>query len=102
MSVTRTLVAPATTWWLVRTSPSELRTTPVPAPWAPSYPIVVTTSTNPGVTAAAAACCAGVSVEPWPGDVGAVPDPDPGWVGAVLGACVGGWSCGWFGAVGTA
>src|SRR3954447_368244 len=55
MSVTVMLVAPATTWLLVRTTPSEAITMPVPAAspfWAPR---TVSMSTSAGSTLAATA-----------------------------------------------
>src|SRR4051795_3733255 len=55
MSVTVMLVAPATTWLLVSTTPSELITMPVPAAspfWAPR---TVSMSTSAGSTLAATA-----------------------------------------------
>src|SRR2546429_8574435 len=53
MSVTLMPVAPATTWLLVRTSPSAPRTIPVPAADPCSYPRMVLMSTIPGSTFAA-------------------------------------------------
>src|SRR6476469_3845298 len=89
-SVARTEVAPATTWWLVSTRPSADSTIPVPAPCAPSYPMVVLTSTRPLDTAAAAEACSGVSAAgccaPPGGDPGTTPG---GALGAVLGGAVG-------------
>src|SRR4051812_25510398 len=90
MSVTRMAVDPETTWWLVRTSPSADSTIPVPAPCAPSYPMVVLTSTRPLDTAATAASCAGVRGCCVPPD--GAPGTTPG--GAVLGGLV------WAGGVG--
>jgi hypothetical protein len=52
MSVTRTLVAPSTTWLLVKISPSEVSTIPVPAALS-SFPITTLTSTTAGSTLAA-------------------------------------------------
>ena len=49
--VTLMLVAPSTTWLLVRISPSEVRTIPVPAACAPWYCSTVLISTIP-------TCCA--------------------------------------------
>ncbi len=68
-STTEIEVAPSTTWWFVRTSPSEVSTIPVPAAFAPSYPSTVFTFTSPGETFAATAagsnwCCE--SCEPLP------------------------------------
>src|SRR5689334_20602920 len=85
-------VAPATTWWLVSTSPSADSTMPVPAPSAPSNPMVVLTSTRPLDTAAASADCWGVSADPGcrpplGGELGPTPGGAPG---AVLGGVVGG------------
>ncbi len=40
-------VAPATTWWLVTTSPSEVSTMPVPAARPPAYFSVVAIRTRP-------------------------------------------------------
>src|SRR5579862_1619268 len=50
MSVTEMLVAPSMTWLLVRTSPLEVRTIPVPAAEPPSSPSVVLMSTRSGET----------------------------------------------------
>src|SRR4051812_17640188 len=49
VDITLTLieVAPATTWWLVTTSPSDVRTMPVPAASPPLYRIVVAMRTRP-------------------------------------------------------
>src|SRR5579871_5475418 len=55
MSVAVILVAPSTTWLLVRTSPFELRTMPVPAPAPPWYPNSTLMSTSAGLTLAAIA-----------------------------------------------
>ena len=87
MAVTRIEVAPVTTWWLVSTSPSADSTMPVPAPCAPSYPMVVTTSTRPFDTAAAAADCCGVRSCCGGAVVGGAPGRTPdGALGAGLGA----------------
>src|ERR1700744_4185788 len=53
MSVTLIAVAPSITWLLVRISPVEVSTMPVPAEVACSYPSVATTSTRLGSTRAA-------------------------------------------------
>src|SRR5438477_11535502 len=50
------LVAPATTWLLVRTSPEEVSTMPVPAAFPPWYPSTGLMSMIPGLTLAATAC----------------------------------------------
>src|SRR3954452_6991314 len=74
MSVTVMLVAPATTWLLVSTTPSELITMPVPAAspfWAPR---TVSMSTSAGSTLAATA-------EIWPAEgpeADEPVDPEPG------------------------
>lgn len=47
MTFTVILVTPSTTWWLVTTSPSVVRTMPVPAAAVPSYFMVVAIRTNP-------------------------------------------------------
>src|SRR3954447_17973139 len=75
------LVAPSTTWLLVRISPLDVRTMPVPAAWAFWYCSTVLISTMP-------TCCAGVAVvavdpvEVEPSDVGSPephgPRPSPG------------------------
>ena len=52
-SVTLMAVAPSMTWLLVRISPFEVSTIPVPAAMAPWRPSVDTTSTSPGSTRAA-------------------------------------------------
>src|SRR3954454_22404161 len=92
------VVAPATTWWLVTTSPSEVSTMPVPAASPPAYFIVVAIRTNPVICEPLAAdedsedCCCGTVVWPLhgsagtvirprpPSDHGVVSDPDPGMV----------------------
>src|SRR2546423_7939869 len=71
-SVTLMLVAPETTWLLVRTSPSALRTIPVPAAAPLWYPRTVLMSTMPGSTFA-------VTEEIW-----AELTPDPAAAGAWL------------------
>src|SRR6202035_576658 len=50
MSVTLIEVAPSMTWLLVKISPVEVSTMPVPAEAAPWYPSVDTTSTSAGST----------------------------------------------------
>ena len=80
-------VDPATTWWLVSTRPSAESTMPVPAPCAPSYPMVVLTSTSPCETAAAVADCSGVNVSCCGAALGGVPGTTPG---GALGLVVGG------------
>jgi hypothetical protein len=50
MSVALMVVAPSMTWLFVSTSPDEVRTIPVPAACALSYPRVVLMSTRPGST----------------------------------------------------
>ncbi len=63
---------------------------PVPAPCAPSYPMVVLTSTRPLDTAAAAAACWGVSESVCGASLGGAPGTTPGGaLGAVLGGAVG-------------
>src|SRR5471032_1480126 len=50
MSVTLMVVAPSITWLLVRISPEEVRTIPVPAASSCWNPSVVSMSTSPGST----------------------------------------------------
>src|SRR5205807_2910485 len=62
--VTEMLLAPCTTWLLVRTSPEGVRIIPVPAAWAVGWPLPpsrevscdVVMSTTPGSTRFAIAC----------------------------------------------
>src|ERR1700737_677040 len=63
------LVAPATTWLLVRTSPEEVSTMPVPAAVPPWYPSTVLMSTMPGLTLAATACAWEEMADPAPAAV---------------------------------
>ena len=49
-SVTLMVVAPSITWLLVKISPEDVSTIPVPAACACWYPRVVLISTNPGST----------------------------------------------------
>ena len=63
MLVTLMLVAPATTWLFVRTSPSAVSTMPVPAAAAPCRPSSVLTSTMAGSTFAATASASSTVVD---------------------------------------
>jgi len=67
MTVTCTEVAPATTWWLVTTSPSEGSTMPVPAAAPPEYFIAVWIRTRPVSWSPTA--CEVVSLEVVPDEV---------------------------------
>src|SRR3954453_20223510 len=76
-------VAPATTWWFVTTSPSEVSTMPVPAASPPAYFIVVAIRTNPVICEPlaahedAAAWRCGTVVRPWTVAAGAGTTPPP-------------------------
>src|SRR5580704_13400150 len=72
MSVTLIVVAPSMTWLLVRISPEEVSTIPVPAASSCWNPSVVLMSTNPGSTLFAIA-----ETSPEPEDPDDPDDPEP-------------------------